>query len=649
MSDIHTGVWTDWSRGRVFGATLTLTKRDGALLLAFITAFVTFTAGRLWRICCYAAHQLSVQTNEQDALYFQRQSIFRNSASASDAAGLFLQQWWNWRRYPKSVFFRTIPWSIVSILFAILFAAVAILSSAISSSMPSVRVVTGQNCGFLLPPMNEEGSSQAWLVKQASDIRAAATYARACYGQTISSGQTDCSAFAKPSMSYYTNKNAKCPFNDSGICLDGAVLEMISQPMDSHHDLGINSPPDTRLQLQMKTVCSAIHAAGYWTYVDANTSAALGWPEKTLVTYNYGNYKFLDGTVQNHTFLYNVEEANMGSIYSVPVVIANANDTNGWIPIDALYSRDADTSLALIRFGSVLFLDETNDPIFNATIPKNLADKANTTVWEPARFASPLACQHRYQVCAITSNTCSPWLGRNQLLSGQPLGTSLKVNDAQSATYLRLVQAISYTTFYDMISTRLTSALRASDKVLNLQQLPIPDDQWHIEVRSWFEESLTTLQRAVQEYASPPDIKGATLLQPWLNNNLSQTIRSTLQDMCDNQRVQSTSNTMSFSILGLIVTFVLGGVIILVSLFMTQMVGALRSFLHLSPFPMTAWTSDAFLNAQQILLQNKAGMGSWTDKTASVPALTEVKTAPSHALFVEEERSYNIVQVSVPK
>lgn len=51
---VFLGVWTNWSLGgRVTGSTITLTHRNGALLIAFIALFVTFSGSRLWRILRY--------------------------------------------------------------------------------------------------------------------------------------------------------------------------------------------------------------------------------------------------------------------------------------------------------------------------------------------------------------------------------------------------------------------------------------------------------------------------------------------------------------------------------------------------------------------------------------------------------------------
>jgi hypothetical protein len=51
-NDIHLGTWINWSRGRVMGATLTLNRAEGNLLIAFTAVFVGIVTERFWRIAC---------------------------------------------------------------------------------------------------------------------------------------------------------------------------------------------------------------------------------------------------------------------------------------------------------------------------------------------------------------------------------------------------------------------------------------------------------------------------------------------------------------------------------------------------------------------------------------------------------------------
>jgi hypothetical protein len=40
---VYLGVWTNWSRGPVFGSTLTLDRTNASLLIAFVAFFVAWS------------------------------------------------------------------------------------------------------------------------------------------------------------------------------------------------------------------------------------------------------------------------------------------------------------------------------------------------------------------------------------------------------------------------------------------------------------------------------------------------------------------------------------------------------------------------------------------------------------------------------
>lgn len=71
--DVYLGVWTNWSRGRILGATLTLERTYGLLLLSFTATFVGFVASRSWRIITLVLHRIYSTPEPRDALHHQRQ------------------------------------------------------------------------------------------------------------------------------------------------------------------------------------------------------------------------------------------------------------------------------------------------------------------------------------------------------------------------------------------------------------------------------------------------------------------------------------------------------------------------------------------------------------------------------------------------
>lgn len=67
---VYTGIWFNWSQGRIQGATLTLSHQNGGLLTAFLALFITVVASSFWRLFCFAAHfKLSAGKSPQDGLY----------------------------------------------------------------------------------------------------------------------------------------------------------------------------------------------------------------------------------------------------------------------------------------------------------------------------------------------------------------------------------------------------------------------------------------------------------------------------------------------------------------------------------------------------------------------------------------------------
>lgn len=96
---VYTGVWTNWSRGSIMGATSTLSQADANLLIAFIAFFVALVGTRFWRISCFIAHVfIYSRSQSQDGLYHQRQALLRNAFSSEAGLLNLFQLSWAWRK-----------------------------------------------------------------------------------------------------------------------------------------------------------------------------------------------------------------------------------------------------------------------------------------------------------------------------------------------------------------------------------------------------------------------------------------------------------------------------------------------------------------------------------------------------------------------
>jgi hypothetical protein len=97
---VYIGFWINRSFGPVQGATLTLKRRDGSLLIAFLALFVSSTGRALWKFTRLSVHLWLSSSNESNAVYHQAQAILRNSNLAYEAAHSFMKASFVWRYHP---------------------------------------------------------------------------------------------------------------------------------------------------------------------------------------------------------------------------------------------------------------------------------------------------------------------------------------------------------------------------------------------------------------------------------------------------------------------------------------------------------------------------------------------------------------------
>jgi hypothetical protein len=84
--DVYTGIWINRSHSAINGATLTLDRRSGAFLIAFLALFVGAAGRNFWKIVRFILHLSFSAESNLDGLHYQRQAILRNAAIAHDAA-----------------------------------------------------------------------------------------------------------------------------------------------------------------------------------------------------------------------------------------------------------------------------------------------------------------------------------------------------------------------------------------------------------------------------------------------------------------------------------------------------------------------------------------------------------------------------------
>ena len=315
-NDIYLGFWTNWSHGRVRGTTLTLSRRHGGLLMAFLALFVATTGTRFWRISCFFIHRYLSSENARDAQYHQRQAILRNAANSTSGLWALLRTCWAWRRNELAPYRRFLPSAFFALLTVMTFAVATIFSSEVSTAMGREVLLRGSNCGFLMIDGNtaEDFAAGVGPYLRRRTVSSMA-YAQRCYRETAN--PRDCSIFIQPSLQWTADHNATCPFpGGEDICLSNSDnLRLDSGYIDSDRDLGINSPPHTKVLYRSVAECAPLKTKGYTanntflgnkvndTYVPPNVGSTGNSTSREIIEYLYGRLLELDIDV-NTTYRY---------------------------------------------------------------------------------------------------------------------------------------------------------------------------------------------------------------------------------------------------------------------------------------------------------------------------------------------------------
>lgn len=320
-NDIYIGVWTNWSRGTILGPTLTVTKQYGNLLIAFTALFVTFVASRLWRICCLVLHRCYSTATDRSAIHHQRQVMLRNSSAAESALVEILALLWAWRKSGIQRIAGLIALLIFSACYLAAFTAAGGFSSNISSSIGNEVLINGQNCGMSTVTNNYTVEGQSINGRWRSELsNSAANYVQQCYGTNQSKTTTACNKFVRSSLpTRIVNVTAECPFQHQ-ICRNPqSTLRLDSGYIDSHDDLGLNSPKDERFAYRYVLHCAPLATDNYTSHF---VEDGRGWDR-----YHYGTIPI--GPSDNRTgsvdYAYEMEDLDSQYLFAHGGTMAGIN------------------------------------------------------------------------------------------------------------------------------------------------------------------------------------------------------------------------------------------------------------------------------------------------------------------------------------
>ena len=315
--EVYTGPWINHSQGTVLGATITLSARNGGLLVAFLGVFVTLVGGQLWKILSFTLHQIRASKGPHDGLHYQHQNILRNTPTPGAASWeLFslVLPWWKRARRPG---WRTVPLALVPLTCFLLFTAAGILYSEVTKAAGKERLVKGsKDCGSwdYLAGYDDSSKRPAAQERGLGDTFSAESYARTCYNDDIESRQ--CEIYVQKKVPFGKVDVSSCPFQDD-ICREfpgSAAFQMDTGLLDSHEVFGINAAPENRVTFQKVTTCSPLKTAGYFSEKKAEEIDMVPAyaPGDVVRLYLYG-----EDDTDYYTFSYNTRESTGDRGYTV--------------------------------------------------------------------------------------------------------------------------------------------------------------------------------------------------------------------------------------------------------------------------------------------------------------------------------------------
>ncbi|EXJ63174.1 hypothetical protein A1O7_03620 [Cladophialophora yegresii CBS 114405] len=611
-ASIYEGVWTDWSRGKVWGLTWTLCPTQATLLTNALAVFVTISGIRLWTIIRFILYELSASERQGMSPHLRkRQVILRNAGSDLATAWLMLNlACSSRRRHTNRRRWSTYGIGLFAITYTVLFWIAGVFSNkAISATKDgrSAVLARSKRCGVwnetyraiaqdsLFSNEFEYGLFVQNAAKQRHDIQLSLGYAQECYlSQAFADGMSPTCNTLKTSRLNWTVWDSTCPFAPHLCHKDSKVIVLDTGLIDSHEDLGINASPGDRLKYQRRTTCAVLDDSGYirgWDGSITNSSSPKPAPDAAFAYYGPSLYKEGNWTYSYSNFasFYNDFSAQVTLPYQIDVEMAYAvadpqYSFGDFEPIPELVQAKADLNMFFLSFTG-MYLDPIEDPWFSA---HREAHFPNPNVFLQSRFSrdaaiSSLGCTEQHRFCSGNSS-CTEFGGFDQVQNNGTFNAGLSPH--QNVTFDRILRAVTYSGLRNVVMQleTTTTPMLATNVSMSGQSGAVvspglPDNQWTLEVGFWHSIAMAQLQREVVQWAT-----GQIAPEPQYSQYLLPPTEEPDKWFCKSFMIQSIVY-QSFSLLAIILIVIFGTLAIVISLTIEDIAALLRKCFRKSPPP----------------------------------------------------------------
>jgi hypothetical protein len=224
-------------------------------------------------------------------------------------------------------------------------------------------------------------------------------------------------------------------------------------------------------------------------------------------------------------------------------------DYSGFIPDPALFSANGDLTIAFLSGNGVLFDGRSDDPWYQATLPRynvSMTNQVGTTPgYVPQQAASPLGCLQQWQWCntAYPDETgCGPLAGVNDAftsaaalfnVSSADMNIERPVSDTETGSLLIWPGMLLFSSNFGTLSPILRElgpkSLASQLSLYGGIQYSLQETQWQLDVLIWWNSILASVQYVFVDVAQGPtgmDVQEFELVAP-LNNEEKK--------LCNNQ------------------------------------------------------------------------------------------------------------------
>ncbi|KAK8108513.1 cytochrome p450 protein [Apiospora sp. TS-2023a] len=524
---VYLGAWTNWSKGHVMGATLTMTREQGNFLIAFTAFFIPFVVSRLWRAFAMLFHQYYSTSEPRDAIHHQRQVLLRSSSSPESSLKPFAHLIWKWQGTGKRPWLRVFPAAILSFLCICIATVAGGYSSKISTA--GEVLLKGDTCEIPSPPgggsIAQQAVSRSVNANRMNDI---ANYAQQCYSNQTS-GLLECSSPADDNLANYTY-----------------------------------AVPDV-----------ATHAMQYFMF--------------------------------------------RGSL---------VKDDSAFIPHPELLRPDGDVTLIFLSGNGLRFIPQADDEWYRATVHNGYVYRSNSTnrleSYRSEEAASPLGCIEQYQWCRdplrgqcgdLASSedalySAAPWfnLTGKDLDPDRPVATT-KMGSLFIWAYFSIFPIGTY--LEGLISTLGPRSLSSNNVVQQGTVGQLESNQWQIDVARWWSIVLAGFQASFVSTA-----RGRSDSSPRLEDTMKPA-NEYEWDICRNQKIRSAQHS-SFSIFGLVFTYSIGALIVVISFTISPILHVLQKRGLYNKYAYLEWEGHTAIQLHRVA-QDQSGYGRWSRCDELIP------------------------------